>query len=152
MIDDFGLLKWACWAQTLASSSHHKSSLINRHSSINARSACGKNLLIHHELLLPLRLCAFARGNLHTLATVTAADPAAHPLIPIKSYLAQSRKDAKFLRVMKSKYFRPSHKAQMNPPNLIFLCVFAPLREAIFIPRHLWALLTPQYHDRERSQ
>jgi hypothetical protein len=81
-----------------------------------------------------LRLCAFARGNLHSLATETADDPASNPLIPIKIFFAQSRKTQSFLRVMKSQFSRPGHKAQMNPPNLIFLCVFAPLREAIFIP------------------
>ena len=44
---------------------------------------------------LPLRLCAFARGNLHTLATVTADDSA----LPIHSFQLRviSRKGAKTL-------------------------------------------------------
>jgi hypothetical protein len=84
-----------------------------------------------------LRLCGFARGNLHTLATVTADDPA-HPIHSFRLRFfrakAQRRKVFKNLEIP---IFRPSHKAQMNPPNLIFLSVFAALREAIFTPRQL---------------
>ena len=62
--------------------------------------------------------------------------------IPIKSHLAQSRKGAKFFKNLEIPVFSgPGHKAQMNPPNLIFLCVFAPLREAIFIPSQLKQLM-----------
>ena len=47
----------------------------------------------------------FARGNLHTPASLTADDHASNPFIQIKSYLAQSRKGAKFLRIKKTPIF-----------------------------------------------
>jgi len=74
-------------------------------------SGQGKHIPIHPESHLPLRLCAFARENLHAPVPLTKDDPATHPFNPIKSYIAQSRKAAKFLRSTKS---QDRIKPQMN--------------------------------------
>ncbi|MDP3851327.1 MAG: hypothetical protein Q8Q59_12540, partial [Luteolibacter sp.] len=52
---------------------------------------------------LPLRLCAFARAT--PLSPDGMGPPPSNPSLVMKSFLAQSRKAAKFFRLRKSKDF-----------------------------------------------
>jgi len=53
---------------------------------------------IYEFTMNPIFLCAFARGNLHTPAPLCGGGLTANPFIPMKSFPAQRRKDAKFFQ------------------------------------------------------
>ena len=65
------------------------------HNVVSERSRICESTMNSH---LPLRLCAFARGNLHTPSPTTTSNSAANSFIPIKSYPAQRLKGAKFFK------------------------------------------------------
>ena len=78
---------------------------------------------------LPLRLCGFARENLHSPAPLTNDDPATNPIIQMKSDLAQRRKAAKFFKNYKNPDFQsqPLSNIQMKTILSTFSSLLASL-------------------------